>query len=57
MSVEDLVEWMFFLEAFIDDAEELSTKVGFNIRIERRIVPYIYIYIYIYTPVFKKVFI
>ena len=28
---------MFFLEAFIDDAEELSTKVGFNIRIERRI--------------------
>lgn len=39
MSVENLVEWMLFLEAFIDDAEELSTKVGFNIRIERRIVP------------------
>ena len=39
MSVENLVEWMFFLEAFIDDAEELSTKVGFNIGIERRIVP------------------
>ena len=28
---------VFFLEAFIYDAEELSTKVGFNIRIERRI--------------------
>ena len=39
MSVENLVEWMFFLEAFIDDAEELSTKVGFNIQIKRRIVP------------------
>ena len=39
MSVENPVEWMFFLEAFIDDAEELSIKVGFNIRIERRIVP------------------
>ena len=34
MSVENLVEWMFFLEPFIDDSEELSTKVGFNIRIE-----------------------
>ena len=31
MSVENLVEWMFFLKAFIDDAEELSTKVGFMI--------------------------
>ena len=30
---------VFFLEAFIYDAEELSTKVGFNIRMERRIVP------------------
>ena len=30
---------MLFQEAFIDDAEELSTKVGFNIGIERRIVP------------------
>ena len=39
MSVENLVEWMLFLEAFIDDAEKLSTKVGFNIGIERRIVP------------------
>ena len=39
MSVENLVEWMFFLEAFIDDVEELSTKVGFNIQIERRILP------------------
>ena len=38
MSVEDLVEWMVFLEAVIDD-EELSTKVGFNITIERRIIP------------------
>ena len=37
MSVENLVEWMLFLEAFIDDAEKLSTKVGFNIGIERRI--------------------
>ena len=39
MSVENLVERMVFLEAFIDDEEELSTKVGFNVRIEGRIVP------------------
>ena len=39
MSVEDLVEWMVFLEAVIDDEEELSTKVGFNVTIERRIIP------------------
>ena len=26
MSVEDLVEWMVFLEAVIDDEEELSTN-------------------------------
>ena len=39
MSAENLVEWMLFLEAFIDDAGKLSTKVGFNIGIERRIVP------------------
>ena len=31
MSVENLVEWMAFPEAFIDDMEELSTKVGFNV--------------------------
>ena len=30
---------MLFLESFIEDAEELSTEVGFNIGIERRIVP------------------
>ena len=39
MSVENLVEWMVFLEAFIDDEEELSTKIGFKVRIEGRIVP------------------
>ena len=39
MSVEDLVEWMVFLEAVIDDKEKLSTKVGFNVTIERRIIP------------------
>ena len=39
MSVENLVEWMVFLEAFIDDEEELSTKAGFNVRIEGRTVP------------------
>ena len=37
MSVENPVEWMVFLEAFIDD-EKLSTKVGFNVTIEGRIV-------------------
>ena len=30
---------MVFLEAFVDDMEELSAKVGFYVRIERRIVP------------------
>ena len=39
MSVENLVERMAFLEAFFDDVEEFSAKVGFYIRIERRIVP------------------
>ena len=39
MSVENLVEWMVFLEAFIDDKEEFSAKVGFNVRIGGRIVP------------------
>ena len=39
MSVENLVERMAFLEAFFDDMEEFSAKVGFNVRIERRIVP------------------
>ena len=38
MSVENLVERMVFLEACIDYEEELSTKVGFNVRIEGRIV-------------------
>ena len=41
MFVENLVEWMVSLEAFIDEKEELSTKVGFNVTIiiEGRIVP------------------
>ena len=32
------MKWMVFLEAFVDDMEELSTKVGIYVRIERRIV-------------------
>ena len=39
MSVEILVQRMAFLEAFIDDMEEFSAKVGFYVRIDRRIVP------------------
>ena len=39
MSVENLVERMAFLEAFIDDVDEFSAMVGFYVRIERRIVP------------------
>ena len=39
MSVENLVERMAFLEAFIDDMEEFSAEVGFYVRIKRRIVP------------------
>jgi len=39
VSVENLVKWMVFPEAFVDDMEELSTKVVFYVRIVRRIVP------------------
>ena len=39
MCVKNLVERMSFLEAFIDDMEEFSAKVGFYVRIERSIVP------------------
>ena len=34
MSVENLVERMAFLEAFIDDMEEFSAKVGFTLELK-----------------------
>lgn len=32
MSVENLVEWMVLWKTFVDDVEEISTKVSFDFK-------------------------
>ena len=39
MSVEDLVKGVLFWETFAHDVEEFPSQVGFDSRIQRRVVP------------------
>lgn len=40
MSIEDLVQEMFLVEAFVDDVQKFSTQVSFNLGVPWGVVPY-----------------
>ena len=39
MSVENLLEWVFFWKAFVDNVQKFSSKVSSDVGVERRVVP------------------
>ena len=40
MFVKNLVEWVIFWKAFVDDVQKFSSKVSSDVSVEGRVVPF-----------------